>query len=86
MNAMVMHRSQRCATPGRSRLPTWRPIVPRAERLFAAGLAAALVGVLALLVEVGDSAAAITTLACPVPIDTPTAICPLPTSSSTDPE
>lgn len=80
MNTMVMRGSQLCRLPARSRLPTWRPLVPRPHRMLAAVLAVGLGAVLAALIQIGDGAAFVAAAACPVPTESPAAGCPLPTT------
>ncbi len=80
MNTMVMRKQQSCRLRTRSRLPTWRPVVPRLQRLLAATLAGGVAALLTVLIHVGDSAALDLPPACPVPTDSQASSCPVPTS------
>ncbi len=83
MDTMSMRKMQLCSVPARSRLPTWRPVLPRLQRLFAAALAGGVAALLTVLIHVGDSAALAPAASCPVPTDVQVSSCPLPTSPST---
>ncbi|WP_295641908.1 hypothetical protein [uncultured Methylibium sp.] len=80
MNTMVMRISQLSRKRARSRVPTWRPAVPRLQRLLAATLAGGVAALLTVLIHVGDSAASTLSPGCPVPTDSQASSCPVPTS------